>query len=238
MKDTSNIDKNSSSDLLKEIKDIILGGENNKMKNENILFNIKKIDNDNKSNKDNVNINNILNDLTESYKYDNSNINNNPNKSNNINNTNNIINTKNIELTKNKNNYMNIIFYSKKYLIKTHQIVSSNLNMYNLNNSIILKENIINDNKISLVLENKNSSYLLNYFNQTYLFNKVNEKLLITNLKNKKTLVLKTNSFFKFSNNSFYLTNDCSLIMPIMNKKIYDNNIGQSINYFEPVISQ
>ena len=144
---------------------------------------------------------------------------------------------KDIETSKNKNNYMNIVFYNKKYLINTHKVISSNLNMYNLNNMKILKENIINNNKISLILENKNSSYLINYFNQIYLFNKVSEKLLITNLKNKKTLVLQTNSFFKLLNNNFYLTSDCMTIIPIVNRKVYNNINGQSINYFEPIIS-
>ena len=78
---------------------------------------------------------------------------------------------------------------------------------------------------------------VINYFNQIYLFNKVSEKLLITNLKNKKTLVLQTNSFFKLLNNNFYLTSDCMTIIPIVNRKVYNNINGQSINYFEPIIS-
>ena len=212
------IDDNNTDDILQEIKNIILINENSKTKNENIVLNVTKIDHNkaNKSNKD-ININNILNDLTTSCKDDNY--------------------IKDIETSKNKNNYMNIVFYNKKYLINTHKVISSNLNMYNLNNMKILKENIINNNKISLILENKNSSYLINYFNQIYLFNKVSEKLLITNLKNKKTLVLQTNSFFKLLNNNFYLTSDCMTIIPIINRKVYNNINGQSINYFEPIIS-
>ena len=108
--------------------------------------------------------------------------------------------------------------------------------MYNLNKATILKENIINDHKLSFILEKKNSSYLINYLSQNYLLNKVNEKLLITNLKNKKTLVLTNNQFFKLSNYSFYLTWNCCLIMPITNKKVYNNNNGMSINYSEPII--
>ena len=83
------------------------------------------------------------------------------------------------------------------------------------------KENIIADNKLSLRLDNKNSSYLINYFNHIYLLNKVDNKLLITNLKNKKTILLKNNSFFKLFNINFYLTLYCCVIMPITNKTIF-----------------
>ena len=108
--------------------------------------------------------------------------------------------------------------------------------MYNLNKAKILKENFIKDFKLSIVLEKKNSSYLISYLNQIYLLNKVNDNLLITNLKNKKTLVLENNNFFKLSNYNFYLTSNCTLIIPITNKKIYNNNNGMAVNYFEPII--
>ena len=132
--------------------------------------------------------------------------------------------------------FMNIEFFKKKYVVKIHKIISSNLNMYNLNKAKVLKENIINDYKLTLLLENKNSSYLINYFNFNYLINKVNDKLLITNLKNKKTLVLNNNSFFKLISYNFYLTNNCTLIIPITNKKVYNNSNGMAMNYFEPII--
>ena len=112
--------------------------------------------------------------------------------------------------------------------------MSSNLNMYNLKETKVLKENILNNDKISLLLENKNSSYLLSYFNQIFLLNKVNNKLLITNLKNKKTMILNDNKFFKLLDYNFYLTFDCKLIIPIINKKIFNNKNCTSINYFEP----
>jgi hypothetical protein len=108
--------------------------------------------------------------------------------------------------------------------------------MYNLHKAKILKENIIIDNKLSLLLENNNSSYLLNYFNNLFLFNKVNNNLLITNIKNKKTMILNDNKFFKLLNHNFYLTFGCKLIVPIVNKKIFNNQNGSSINYFEPNI--
>jgi hypothetical protein len=203
-----------SNDILNEIKEIISNTKSNQNNNENISYNIKKIDNELK--KPGVNINNIISDLTETYNNDNY--------------------IKNVNTTADTINYMNIDFFKKKYVVKIHKIISSNLNMYNLNKAKVLKENIINDYKLTLLLENKNSSYLINYFKFNYLINKVNDKLLITNLKNKKTLVLRNNSFFKLLNYNFYLINNCSLIIPITNKKVYNNNNGMAMNYFEPII--
>tara|TARA_Y200000002_G_scaffold213403_1_gene176192 strand:- start:2769 stop:3095 length:327 start_codon:yes stop_codon:yes gene_type:complete len=106
--------------------------------------------------------------------------------------------------------------------------------MYNIKKATMLKENIIKDNKLSIILENKNSSYLINYINNVYLINKIDKNLLITNLKNKKTIILKDNSFFKLNTYNFYLTFNCKLLIPIINKKIFNNKSGLSINYFEP----
>lgn len=206
---------NKNNVILNEIKDIISTNNVQNVKNENITFNIKKIDHNTNNQNNNYNINNILNDLNETYE-------------------NNDYSIKDVNLNKNNNNLMNVNFFNKKYMIKIHNIISSNLNMYNLSKSKLLKENIINDNKISILLENKNSSYLLNYFNNIYLINRVNNKLLITFLKNKKTIILDDNKFFKLCNFNFYLTFGCKLMIPIINKKIYNNKNGQSMNYFEP----
>jgi hypothetical protein len=206
-----------NNELLNEIKDIIT---NNNVKNENIVFNIKKINNtyendDNTKMNEEININNIFENITENEL---------------------IGENKSIGINKSNDSYMNINFYNKKYIVKILKIISSNLNMYNLHKAKILKENIIQNDKLSLLLENNNSSYLLNYFNNLFLFNKVNNNLLITNLKNKKTMILSDNKFFKLFNYNFYLTFDCRLIVPIVNKKIFNNQNGSSINYFEPNI--
>ena len=169
----------------------------------------------NKVNNDEININKIFEDL---------------------NNNDLLSESKNINMINNNHNFMNINFYNKKYIVKIHKIISSNLNMYNLHKAKILKENIIQNDKLSILLENNNSSYLLNYFNNLFLLNKVNNNLLITNLKNKKTMALSDNKFFKLLQYNFYLTFNCKLIVPIINKKIYNNQNGSSINYFEPNI--
>ena len=216
MKQKTPVQIKSSDNILDELKEIITNNNVVKNESENIKFNIKKITNDDNK----FNIKNILNDLSNSY--------NNPIKDNSE--------KKDIHINNNQSKYLNINFYNKKYLIKIHNIISSNLNIYNLNKVKILKENIIQNDKESILLETKNSSYLLDYFNNTYLLNKVDNKLLITFLKNKKTIILNDNSFFKLSNYNFYVTFKCTLLVPIINKKIFNNKNGQQINYFEPNI--
>ena len=131
----------------------------------------------------------------------------------------------------------NIEFFNKKYIIKPHKLQSSNINIYNLNKIKILKENILDNYKKSFLLDEINSSYLIEFYNLKYLINKINHQLILTNLKNKKTIILNNNSFFKLINFNYYITNNCTTIIPIYTKKIYDNSNGMMINYFEPIIT-
>ena len=80
-------------------------------------------------------------------------------------------NTKTIQLEEKEKNMTNIEFLDKKYIIKFHSLKSSNINMYSIQNSPILKENIIQNHKVALMLDNKNSSYLFFYENNKYLLN-------------------------------------------------------------------
>ena len=131
----------------------------------------------------------------------------------------------------------NINFFNKKYIIKPHKLMSSNINIYNLKKIKILKENLLNDFKKALLLDDKNSSYLIQYYTTQYLINKVKNQMILTNLKNNKTILLNDNSFFKLLNYNYYITNNCTTIIPINTKKIFDNSNGMMVNYFEPIIT-
>ena len=130
----------------------------------------------------------------------------------------------------------NIEFLDKKYIIKFHSLKSSNINMYSIQNSPILKENIIQNHKVALMLDNKNSSYLFLYKNNKYLLNKVGQQVLLTKLQNKKTIILKNNCFFKILNNNYYITNNNTLMVPINNKQFFDNSQNKMVQFFEPYI--
>ena len=126
--------------------------------------------------------------------------------------------------------YLNIL-----YKLNTIRIDKSNeLNFLNLYQSKIIDNNIINNPNISFELENINSSYLIIYFNQKYLINKINNTIILTNLFNKKTQIIKNKDNFKLGIYDYMLYNDATLIIPMNNKKIYDNNYGTSFNMYIP----
>ena len=177
---------------------------------ENIIQNIKKILKD-----DSIEISSILNDFNSYYLKEN---------------------TKTIQLEEKEKNMTNIEFLDKKYIIKFHSLKSSNINMYSIQNSPILKENIIQNHKVALMLDNKNSSYLFFYENNKYLLNKVGQQVLLTKLQNKKTIILKNNCFFKILNNNYYITNNNTLMVPINNKQFFDNSQNKMVQFFEPYI--
>ena len=139
---------------------------------------------------------------------------------------------------KNKANELikkDILFFNKNYSVNLLEIESSKLNMQNLFKSNVKPKNIINDLNISIKLNENNSSYIILYLKNPYLFNKIDSKLIITNLTNKKSIVLSDNQYFKLNKIDFYIINNCSLLVPIINKSV-NNRFGQRINFFEPLI--
>ena len=128
-----------------------------------------------------------------------------------------------------------IVFQNIVYKINTLKLKASDeLNFMNLYKSKVLKENIINKNNIAFQLEEHNSSYLILNMNQKYLINKINNIVIVTNLFNKTSQTVKNKDNFKMGNSDFMLYNNSLLIIPMSNKKIFDNNYGTSYNVYLP----
>ena len=108
--------------------------------------------------------------------------------------------------------------------------------MYNLNTSKILSDNIILKPNLSLELENKNSSYLFIYFNQKFLINKIDNSIVLTNMNVRISQIYKNKDILKLGNIDFLLYNNCTLLIPLVTSKIYDNSYGVSFNYYVPRI--
>ena len=127
-------------------------------------------------------------------------------------------------------NYQNIT-----YNLNTVNLESTpNLNFSNLYTTEISKNNIINNHLLTFNLETKNNSYLVNLLNQKYLINKINNSIVLTNLVSKNSQIIKNNDIFKIGNNDFLLYANSTLIIPVINKKIFDNRYGTSYNAFIP----
>ena len=131
-----------------------------------------------------------------------------------------------------KINYQNIIY--KINAIKLDQ--SPDLNMLNLYKHEVPETNFINKINLSFQLENNNSSYLIVFMNQKILLNKINNNIVYTNLINKNSQILKNKDNFKIGNYDFLIYNECTLIIPVTNQKIFDNNYGTSYNLYVPKI--
>ena len=129
-----------------------------------------------------------------------------------------------------KINYQNI-----NYNIPSLKLVpSASLNISNLFKSPIHKDNIIQNPNTGMELGNENLSYLISYYNQKYLINKVGNSIILTNLFNKNSQVLKNKDIFKIGNFDFCISNDSTFLMPMINKKIFDNNNSTNFNMWIP----
>ena len=130
---------------------------------------------------------------------------------------------------------LNIFYQNINYKIHTLKLKQSiNLNYSNLNDAKIL--NFIGKDNVAFELNKENSSYLIMYMNQKYLINKINNSIILTNMFNKKSQIIKNKENFKLGLNDFILYNNSTILIPMINKKIFDNNYGVSYNMYIPRI--
>ena len=158
-----------------------------------------------------------------------------------VNNESNIVNIQEKIVNKSENiqniytvriNYQNTI-----YRLNTIKLIeTTDLNFSNLFKSKIHDSNIVNKFNLSYELEKHNSSYIFSFFNQKYLINKINNSIVLTNLLNRSSQIIKNKDNFKIGNYDFILFNESTIIIPMLNKKIFDNNYGTSYNLYVPRI--
>ena len=104
----------------------------------------------------------------------------------------------------------------------------------NLMNQVIEKSNIFTNYDKAIELDNKNMNYLI-FFNKTkYLVNKKDMNVTFINLQNKNIISINNKEYFKLENVSYLLTNNSTIIIPVENKRIFDNNNGTSYNVLIP----
>ena len=143
----------------------------------------------------------------------------------------------NIQKNTQKQYISKIIYSNVLYKVNTIKLEKSNeLNFLNLYQTKIVENNIVNNSNISFELDNNNSSYLINYFHQKYLINKINNSIILTNIIYKKTQLIKNKENFKLGMFDYMLYNNGNIIIPMINKKIYDNNYGTAFNMYIPKV--
>jgi hypothetical protein len=107
----------------------------------------------------------------------------------------------------------------------------------NLNNEVIDKTNIFTNYDNAIELDNKNMNYLILFNKTKYLVNKKDTVITFINLQNKNIITVNNKEYFKLENVNYLLTNNSSLIIPVENKKVFDNNNGTSYNVLIPKTS-
>ena len=130
----------------------------------------------------------------------------------------------------------NILFNQQTFNITYSHLKQSKINIQNLFQSVIEKENRINQKNISLQLQSENSSYLLLYLENPYLLNKIDHSLIITNLKNRKSIQVNNQQYLLLGNCTFYLTENCSLLIPLIIKQEMNDHSGKMSHQFLPYI--
>jgi hypothetical protein len=111
---------------------------------------------------------------------------------------------------------------------------SLNLNFKNLNSAKVSNNNIINKNNIIIEMEKENTSYLIYFYNNKYLINKINNSIVLTNMISNNSQIIKNKENFKLGLIDFLLYNNATLLIPMINKKIFDNNYGITFNNYIP----
>ncbi len=138
-----------------------------------------------------------------------------------------------------KNNIIYAILFhhmNKSYKIPCIRLEESTiLNFQNIFSNPINPSNVILKNNIAIEVQGSNKYYLIHHLNTKYLFYKAqNNLLIITNIQNRNTKMVKNKEIFKMNGFDYLLTNNCSLLVPMENKKYFDNNYGTTFNTLIP----
>ncbi len=125
---------------------------------------------------------------------------------------------------------------NRSYRIPCIRLEESNIiNFQNIFLNPISPSNTILKHNIAIEVQGNNTYYLIHFLNTKYLIYKVqNNLLIVTNIQNKNTKMIKNKEIFKLNGYDYLLTNHCSLLVPMENKKYFDNNYGTTFNTLIP----
>ncbi len=100
----------------------------------------------------------------------------------------------------------------------------------------IQPNNLILRNNLAIHIPKINKYYLTNITGNKFLIYRIKGMLIVTNIHNKTTKMVKNKENIKINGNDYYSINDSSILIPMVQKKFFDNQYGTSINTFIPRI--
>ncbi len=127
-------------------------------------------------------------------------------------------------------NHLNRVY--KLPCIKAQQ--SNELNFHNILMNQIPPSNLVIRKNIAIHVPENNQYYLINYLNTKYLFYRMNGMLIVTNIHTKNSKIVKNKEMIKLMNNDYLLTYNSSILVPMEQKKYFDNHYGTTFQTFMP----
>jgi hypothetical protein len=111
---------------------------------------------------------------------------------------------------------------------------SSSLDFKNiLSNPISLSNMIIKPN-LAILIPDTNQYYLVQHMNIKYLLNRTPQMLSIIQINNRQHRIVKNKEIFKLGSFDYLLTNQASIIVPMEQKRYFNNHYGTSYQTFMP----
>jgi hypothetical protein len=124
-----------------------------------------------------------------------------------------------------------IRFQNQNYKIPTIKLQPSvNLNYGNLYHTEVHPKNYIHSHLLALELEQENQSYLVYYYGLKYVLIKIEQELLLIQVhKNRSSETIRiphTKESFKWTTHTYKSFHNGTLLIPMEQKRIYDNMYG------------
>jgi hypothetical protein len=126
---------------------------------------------------------------------------------------------------------------NKNYKIPCLKLDSSmNLNFKQINQESISVNNNIEKENISIHVPEMNQYYLIKFKNTKFLLYRMNQTLIITNIQTKNSKIVKNKEMVRILSYNFILTNHASLLVPMEQKRFFDNHYGTTVSTFVPKV--
>jgi len=125
----------------------------------------------------------------------------------------------------------------KNYKIPCLKLDSSmNLNFKQINQESISVNNNIEKENMSIHVPEMNQYYLIKFKNTKFLLYRMNQTLIITNIQTKNSKIVKNKEMIRILSYNFILTNHASLLVPMEQKRFFDNHYGTTVSTFVPKV--
>jgi len=126
---------------------------------------------------------------------------------------------------------------NRNYKIPCLKLDSSmNLNFKQINQESISVNNNIEQENISIHVPEMNQYYLIKFKNTKFLLYRMNQTLIVTNIQTKNSKIVKNKEMVRILSYNFIVTNHASLLVPMEQKRFFDNHYGTTVSTFVPKV--